>query len=70
MEAEDFGVICKKCGEFMEYTGEGIDPDERLYDLYLCVECGHEEAVPQDEVADLSKPAKFDWDPPDGYRKP
>jgi hypothetical protein len=63
-------MICKNCGEYMEYTGEGSDPDEQLYDLYLCVECGHEEAVAQDKIESASPPAKFDWDPPDGYRKP
>lgn len=63
-------MICKECGEFMEYTGEGIDDEERLYDLYICIECGHEEAVAQDEVANAPAPATFEWDPPDGYRKP
>ncbi len=63
-------MICKKCGEFMEYTGEGIDEDEQFYDLYLCVECGYEEAVPQSKIEGAPPSAKFDWDPPDGYRKP
>jgi DNA-directed RNA polymerase subunit M/transcription elongation factor TFIIS len=63
-------MICKECGEYMEYTGEGIDDEERLYDLYICIECGYEEAVPQDKLENVSPPAKFEWDPPDGYRKP
>jgi DNA-directed RNA polymerase subunit RPC12/RpoP len=57
-------LTCKRCGAYMEYTGEGTDPQEQLYDLYLCIECGHEQALPQDTRSE--RPGRYDWDPPDG----
>ncbi len=60
-------VICKECGEYMDYTGEGVDSQQRLYELYLCVECGHETAVPQTKSGGTN-PSYFPWDPPDGIR--
>jgi hypothetical protein len=59
-------MICKECGEYMEYIDEGEDENGQRYDLYICIECGYEEAVPQ---PDTQSPPKFDWDPPDGYGK-
>lgn len=55
---------CPACGEYLEPAGEGTDAAGALYDVYICVECGHEEAVPQAEA--LPPPARCPWDPPDG----
>ncbi len=55
---------CPECGEYLEPAGEGTDEAGALYDVYICVECGHEEAVPQAE--ELAAPPPHEWDPPDG----
>ncbi|MBZ0291643.1 MAG: hypothetical protein K8L99_03660 [Anaerolineae bacterium] len=59
--------VCPRCGDFLEYAGEGIDPQGHLYDLYLCIECGYEQANPQNE-AQRPPSNSHPWDPPDGYR--
>ena len=59
-------VICKECSEYMDYAGEGIDNQQRLYELYLCIECGYETAVPQNATG--ANPSYYPWDPPDGIR--
>lgn len=55
---------CPKCGEYLESVGEGTDEAGALYDLFWCLECGHEEAVPQADEQPLAPPHA--WDPPDG----
>ncbi len=59
-------MICRICGEYMEYTGKGIDTEQRLYEMYLCIECGHEEAVAEENAE--PRPSYPAWDPPDGTR--
>lgn len=55
---------CPNCGEYLEFAGEAIDDTGTLYDLFVCIECSHEEAIPQDDEQPL--PASREWDPPDG----
>lgn len=57
-------MICKSCGEYMEYAGEGEDAEGEVYDLYICIECGYETAVARlEDDLPISYP---EWDPPDG----
>jgi len=57
-------LVCRHCGEYLEYAGEGTDTENNLYDLYFCLECGHKEAILKEILA--VKPDYLEWDPPDG----
>lgn len=57
-------LVCRHCGEYLEYAGEGTDTDRNLYDLYFCLECGHEEIIAKDAL--MVRDTYPDWDPPDG----
>jgi hypothetical protein len=63
-------MICRECSEYMELVDEGEDEDGLRYDMFLCIECGHTEAVRQPGGEDdLSASAPhYEWDPPDGSR--
>lgn len=60
-------MICRECGEYMELVDEGEDAAGARYDLFICIECGHEEAVRQADAPDQAPESpRYAWDPPDG----
>jgi hypothetical protein len=64
-------MICRECGEYMELLDEGTDDNGLYYDMYVCIECGHTEAVRQPDSADGADASgpRYEWDPPDGSRQ-
>lgn len=59
-------MICRECGEYMELVDEGLDDSGARYDMYVCIECGHNEAVPQPDSDSATASPRYEWDPPDG----